>query len=78
MKAYNNQSVLNHLKEGVSPRIKQKHKIEVFQTEKRSKTKGIGIEKKQSQKTMAKNQSLNKIRGVKKSPSQSQTNQIYE
>jgi len=62
MKAYNNQSVLNHLKDGESPRIKQKHRIEVFATEKRSKTKGGYIEKKQSYKTMAKHQSLNKIK----------------
>jgi hypothetical protein len=47
MKAYNNQSVLNNLKDEGSPRIKQKHRIEVFATEKRSKTKGGGlIEKK--------------------------------
>ena len=64
MKAYINQSVLNHLKDsnGGSPRIKQKHRIEVFATEKRSKTKGTLIEKKQSQKTMAKNQSLTKVK----------------
>lgn len=52
MKAYNNQSVLNHLKDTSSPMLgaamKNKNPMETFATEKRTKTKGIFIEKKQS------------------------------
>lgn len=57
MKAYNNQSVLNHLKDTGSPMLvgSKKNALDTFATEKRSKTKGIFIEKKQSQKTMVKN-----------------------
>ena len=46
MKAYNNQSVLNHLKDTGSPMLARKNPMETFATEKRSKTKGIFIEKK--------------------------------
>ena len=47
MKAYNNQSVLNNLKDTGSPMLGHKSKnLETYATEKRTKTKGIFIEKK--------------------------------